>query len=79
MLLDKQIIQKDIFSVLTVLSFRANNVLIDLIMWVICKILVVNPFTFVNLLIASNNYLFLTVQTMGAPDTRRDIIMEHTV
>ena len=35
-------------------------------------------FTFVNLKIACNNYLLLTLQTVGAPDTRRDILMEHT-
>ena len=51
--------------------------LIDLIIGVICKILA-TLFTFVNLQIADNNYLFLTLQTMGAPDTRRDILMEHT-
>ena len=51
--------------------------LIDLIIGVICKILV-TLFTFVYLQIACNNYLFLTLQTMGAPDTTGDILMEHT-
>ena len=48
--------------------------LIDLIIGVICKFLAI-LFTIVNLQIACNNYLFLTLQTMGAPDTRRDIHM----
>ena len=56
---------------------RANNVLIDLIIGVICKILA-TLFTFVNLKTACNNYLLLTLQTVGTPDTRRDILMEHT-
>ena len=76
MLVGLQIIQKDILSVLSSI-IRANNVLIDLIIGVICKILVI-LFTLVNLKIACNNYLFLTLQTMGASDARRDILMEHT-
>ena len=51
--------------------------LIDLIIGVICKILA-TLFTFVNLQIACNDYFFLTLQTAGAPDTRRDILMEYT-
>ena len=43
--------------------------LIDLIIGVICKILA-SLFTIVNLQIACNNYLYLSLQTMGAPDTR---------
>ena len=50
---------------------------IDLIIGVICKILA-TLFTFVDLQIAWNNSLFLTLQTTSAPDTRRDILMEHT-
>ena len=51
--------------------------LIDLKIGVICKILA-SLFTFVNLKIACNTYLFLTLQTVGAPDTRRDILMKHS-
>ena len=42
--------------------------LIDLIIGVICKILA-TLFTIVNFQIACNNYLFLSLQTMGASDT----------
>ena len=51
--------------------------LIDLIIGAICKILAA-LFTFANLQIGCNNDLFLTLQTMVAPDTRRDKLMEHT-
>ena len=51
--------------------------LIDLKIGVICKILA-TLFTIVDLQIASNKYLFLSLQ-IGAPDTRRVTFMEHTV
>ena len=52
--------------------------LIDLIIGVVCKILA-SLLAFVNWRIACSYYLFLTLQTMGAPDTRMDILLEHTV
>ena len=64
--------QKDILNVLSSI-IRANNVFIDLIIVVICKMFV-TLFTLVNLQIACNNYLFLTLQTMGASEARRDIV-----
>ena len=53
--------------------------LTDLIIGVICKILA-TFFTFVYLQIAYTNYLFLTLQTTGAPYVLRGIyiLMEHT-
>ena len=69
-LIGLKITQKDILCSNSIV--RVNNVLTDLIIWVICKILA-TLFKFVNLQIACNNHLFLTLQTMGAPYVLRGI------
>ena len=67
-----KIIQKDILCSNSIV--RVNNVLTDLIIGVICKILT-TFFTFVYLQIACTNYLFLTLQTTGAPYVLRGIYL----